>query len=218
MENMARYDTILLDLDDTVYPSTVGLWHAVGDRINAYMMERLGISAEQTSILRAAYLKKYGTTLNGLIAHHQADPYDYLNFVHDVHPERYLHPNPALKEMLARLPQKRVIFTNASAQHARRVLQLLGIEDQIDLIVDILTLELINKPKPEAYRRALAAAEEKDPTRCVLLDDRLDNLLPGVDMGMTTVLVGNTGSPEQVTHCIHAITDLVDAIPSLLEP
>jgi pyrimidine 5'-nucleotidase len=214
---MSSFHTIFLDLDDTLYPSNNGLWEAIGDRILLYMTDCLAIPEEDVDPLREKYLHTYGTTLAGLVKHHQADRLDYLSYVHDVPLHRYIQENPELGSMLARLPQQRVIFTNASRGHAIGVLQLLDCEDQIDLILDIHTLDFHNKPSPEAYRRALKAAGVEDASTCLLVDDRLENLYPGARLGMTTVLVGDEDGTEKVDHSIRRITDLVQAIPTLLE-
>ncbi|MGD2253181.1 MAG: pyrimidine 5'-nucleotidase [Anaerolineales bacterium] len=215
---MSNFHTIFLDLDDTLYPSNNGLWEAIGDRILLYMTDRLAIPEEDVDPLRAKYLHTYGTTLAGLVKHHQANRHDYLSYVHDVPLHQYIQEDPDLGNMLTRLPQQRVIFTNASRGHVTGVLQLLGCEDQIDLILDIHTLDFHNKPSPEAYRRAVKAAGVEDASTCLLVDDRLENLYPGAQLGMTTVLVGDHDGTGKVDHCIRKITDLVRAIPALLEP
>ncbi|MGD8813243.1 MAG: hypothetical protein PVI78_02070, partial [Anaerolineales bacterium] len=130
---MRRFSTLLIDLDDTLYPSNNGIWEAIGDRINLYMRVRHGIQADRVRQLRDEYLRNYGTTLHGLMTNHGTDPHDYLNFVHDIPLEEYLQSNPALKSLLRRLPQRRVIFTNASHGHVQRVLKRLDIAAYIDV-------------------------------------------------------------------------------------
>ena len=81
---------LLFDLDDTLYARACGLWPAIGQRINAYMVERMGLRPDEARALRQVYLEAYGTTLNGLRHEHGIDPVDYLAFVHDLPLERYL--------------------------------------------------------------------------------------------------------------------------------
>lgn len=212
---MHKARVIFLDLDDTLYPQTSGLWEAIGERILSYMTDRVGIAGAEADRLRAKYLHQYGTTLNGLREEHHIDPHDYLDYVHDVSIEDYIHPDPVLKRILAEIQQKRVIFTNASPAHAQRVLHRLGIEDHIDDIIDIVRLDFVNKPSAEAYTRALAIMDESDPSSCVLVDDRIDNLLPGAAMGMATILVGNK-SPQPGVHAhIPSIARLQEALQEL---
>jgi putative hydrolase of the HAD superfamily len=210
------FTTIFFDLDDTLYPSSNGLWDAIGERIHAYMVERVGVAPAEADRLRGEYLQRYGTTLNGLIAEHQIDALDYLDYVHDVPLDEHLRPDAALREMLARLPQRRVIFTNSSRDHVRRVLSRLGVADEIDDIVDILRLELVNKPRPEAYERAMSAVGESQPGRCVIVDDLVTNLGPARALGMTTVLVGTPAESEAVDRRIARASDLIRALPELV--
>jgi putative hydrolase of the HAD superfamily len=212
---MSNFRILFLDLDDTLYPSDCGLWQAIGDRIIDFMTDRLNISAGRANELRQEYFRAYGTTLNGLLIHHHVDPLDYLNFVHDVPLDVFIQPNPELHEMLTNIPAKRVIFTNASRDHAERVLGRLGIEEQIDQIIDIITLDYHNKPKTIAYTRALSLAGEEDPTACLLVDDRSRNLIPGGAMGMTTVLVGEEETDPRIDFHINLITQLILTVPGL---
>ncbi len=214
---MGRFSTVFLDLDDTLYPSANGVWEAIGERINQFMVERLSISPDNVREIRDSFLRNYGTTLHGLMVNYGADPYQYLDFVHDVPLEEYLDPNPQLKRMLQQLPQRRVVFTNASTGHAIRVLHRLGIEKEIDAIVDLLVMNLRHKPQGEAYQIALTTAGEKDPSACLLVDDRIENLLPGASLGMTTVLVCSNTADSRADFHIESITDLIDVVPELLK-
>lgn len=215
---MSRLRTILFDLDDTLYPSSSGVWQAIGERINEYMRHRVGIPPQDVPRLREEYFRTYGTTLNGLVALYRIQPEDYLDFVHDLPIEDKLQPNPELRFMLESLPQRRVVFTNASRKHAERVLECLGVRHAIDAIVDILALELCNKPRPEAFRRALNIVGEPDPQACVAVDDLPSNLQTAKSLGMTTVLVGNHYADAGIDRRIPRVTELLRALPELLQP
>jgi putative hydrolase of the HAD superfamily len=207
---------VFLDLDDTLYPPSSGVWDAIGERIQAFVMDRLGLSYEQATALRRRYFEEYGTTLNGLWHYHAIDPEDYLAYVHAVPLEEMIRPDPDLGSMLRDLPQKRIVFTNANRQHAERVLACLGVSAYIDAIADLFALEMTNKPQQAAYIRALELAGETDPRACVLADDLPRNLVPASAMGMTTVLVGPPQPDGAADHRIGRITDLTQALPGLV--
>jgi len=211
-----EFTTLFLDLDDTLYPHTSGLWEAVGSRIQSYIETRLKVNAKDASHLRAKYLDQFGTTLNGLMHHHQIDPMDYLNYVHDVPVEDLILPDPELQTMLASITIPRVIFTNAHLEYAVRVLKRLGISDLIAQIIDILALDFSNKPNPEAYQRALALAGSPSSTTCILVDDRYPNLSAAAEFGMKTVLVGDGLTEGTVDYTIEQIHDLTKAVPHLV--
>lgn len=179
---------LLFDLDETLYPPQTGLWPIIGDRITAFIQERLGLPLEEARALRFRYAHQFGVTLAGLMREHQIDPEDYLEYVHRLPLDQYLAPDPALNAMLARLPLLKAVLTNASAAHARRVLDCLGVTRHFHMIIDIRALEYVNKPQPEAYRRALGLLGAQGP-ECAFIDDLPRNLAPAHDLGMITILV-----------------------------
>ena len=186
----------LFDLDDTLYPASSGLWPVLVMRMEQYMIERMGIAAQRVPEMRRRYLANFGSTLNGLRHEYKIDGTEYLAYVHDVPLAEFIQPQPRLSEMLGRLPVEKAIFTNADAPHARRVLATLGIAQHFPLIVDVHSMDFINKPDPRAYQHVLALTGAL-ANECIFVDDRLANLLPAAELGMMTVLVkdGATGSP-----------------------
>jgi pyrimidine 5'-nucleotidase len=210
-----QYSTIFFDLDDTLYPSTNGLWEAIRERMNLYMEERLNLPSDEISELRRYYFIKYGTTLRGLQVHHDVDADEFLAFVHDLPLKSFLKPDPVLQKLVQSLPQKKWIFTNADAAHANRVMDLLGVEDCFNGIIDVRANNFFCKPQLEAYRSALAHAGETDPTRCVFLDDSARNLAPATQLGFFTVLVGANEPDPAARHTISSIYDLPQQIPAL---
>ena len=104
--------------------------------------------------------------------------------------EEYIGPDGALDAALRKIELEKVIFTNSSAEHARRVLGVLGVARHFGRIIDIRALGYVGKPNPEAYRRALdiLGAEGRE---CLIVDDNLRNLAPAKELGMVTVLVGS---------------------------
>jgi putative hydrolase of the HAD superfamily len=215
------YTTLFFDLDDTLYASSNGLWEAIRERMNAYMAERLGLPWDQVLQLRRSYYETYGTTLRGLQRHYQVDAQDYLNYVHDLPLEKFLEPAPELRTMLLSLPQRRWIFTNADADHARRVLSILGCADCFEGIIDVLSIEFACKPERIAYLRALKLAGQHAhadilPGECVMLDDSVSNLMAAREMGFATVLVSLNGSSHPaVMYSLQSLIDLPRAMPEL---
>lgn len=215
------FTTLFFDLDDTLYPSDNGLWAAIRERMNEYMLSRLQIPAEQVPALRRYYFETYGTTLRGLKIHYSVDANDFLAYVHDLPVERIVRPDPALRPLLLSLPQRKFIFTNADDQHARRVLTTLNLQGCFKSIIDVRAMDFHCKPDPLAYQTALALAGESDARRCVYLDDSPRNLAPARRMGFYTVLVSNPAqvNPNHADHAadctIASLHDLPVALPEL---
>ncbi len=184
---MIRY--LIFDLDDTLYTNASGLFGEVRQRIEAWLVQALDISLETAQILRREYHARYGTTMAGLLHHHPGANVDaYLEDVHQVDVEKFLSPDPALDAMLERLPAAKVVFTNAIASWAERILTRLGVRGHFERIVDVRDVNYLAKPRPEAYARLLDLLRVPG-TACVLLDDQRPNLQTAAQFGMHTLLV-----------------------------
>lgn len=185
-----RFTTLFFDLDDTLYPSSTGLWPAIKDRMTLYMVERLGLPESDVPYLREQYFKMYGTTLRGLEQRHQVDKQDFLAYVHDLPLTQYLRPNPVIREVVASLPTRNLIFTNADVSHARRVLRALQLDDLFETVVDVNAVAPYCKPMPESFAIAMDLANEPDPRKCVMIDDLPRTTRAALSVGMASLLYG----------------------------
>jgi len=194
-----RFTTLFFDLDDTLYPSATGLWHAIKERMNLYMRDRLGIPESDIPFLREQYFKMYGTTLRGLQERHEVDKEEYLAFVHDLPLQEYLTPNPIVREVIASLPTRNLIFTNADAAHARRVLTMLQLEGLFETVVDVNAVAPYCKPMPESFAIAMDLADEPDPRKCVMIDDLPRTTRAALNVGMASLLYGCDKATEDAS-------------------
>jgi putative hydrolase of the HAD superfamily len=200
------FTTLFFDLDDTLYPSGNGLWDAIGQRMNRFMIDRLKLPELEVPSIRRQYFEKYGTTMRGLQIHHAVDADEYLSYVHDLRLDQYLQPNPHLRSLLSSLPQKCWVFTNADAGHAGRVVAELGLQGCFDGIIDVRAIQFACKPEAIAYQRALELAGCPPPAECVMLDDSVRNLVPARQLGFSTVWVSRNGTSHPAA--IHTLADL----------
>jgi putative hydrolase of the HAD superfamily len=185
-----KYTTIFFDLDDTLYPASTGLWQAIKERMNIYMRDRMGFAPAEIPALREKYYLQYGTTLRGLQANHEINVEDYLAFVHDLPLGDYILPNPDLCEVIAALGTRNLIFTNADAAHARRVLKALELDNCFEAIVDVNAVSPYCKPMPESFQIAMRMAGEGDPSRCVMIDDLPRTTQAAREAGLFSILFG----------------------------
>src|SRR5574338_1612865 len=185
-----RFTSLFFDLDDTLYPSSTGLWHAIKARMNLYMLERLGLPEDDIPVLREQYFKMYGTTLRGLQERHNVDKDDFLAYVHDLPLKDYLTPNPLVREVIGSLPTRNLIFTNADVPHARRVLTALQLDDLFETVVDVNSVTPYCKPMPESFAIAMELANEPDPRKCVMIDDLPRTTRAALGVGMSSLLYG----------------------------
>ena len=187
---------ILFDVDNTLYPRSLGIFDRVVERIRNYMEVRMGFEKNLARELRQEYVKKYGSTLRGLMIHQNIDPQDYLEYVHDVGVEEKLCPNSSLASLLQSIPLEKAIFTSGHRPHAQKVLRCLGVEQYFPRVFDITFTHYIPKPNPEPYQQVLevlgVAGHE-----CMMIEDLPANLQPAKELGMITVLVDpNFGSMD----------------------
>ena len=146
---------LLVDLDETLYPKEAGILLAIRDKIREFISSELDMDPEQAESLRLQYLEKYGTSMRGLIVHHEIDPEDYLAHVHRIDIEGRIKPAGGLRSFLGKVDARKVIFTNATVEHAHRVLDALRVKDQFDRVIDIRDVGFVGKPEEAAYRKAL---------------------------------------------------------------
>ena len=209
-----RYQYILFDLDDTLYPSETGLMNAIGARILLYMTQRLKIPADDAPLRKRRYYQKYGTSLRGLIADYRVDPNDFLAFVHDVNPADYFGPSPPLNQMLYELPLRKVVFTSSDIPHSERVLNTLQVRSHFEQIIDVHAVNYQSKPDPLAYHQTLNILGVPGSS-CIMVEDKARNLIPAKDLGMTTILVG-TARSMAIDYTVPTIFHVEDVIRNLL--
>jgi len=172
---------------------------AIKERMTTYMRDVMHIPAEEVPTLREQYYKIYGTTLRGLIERHHVDEQDYLAYVHDLPLKDYLTPNPIQREVIASLPTRNLIFTNADIHHARRVLKVLELDDLFESIIDVNKMSPYCKPNPESFAIAQDLADEPDPRKCVMIDDLPRTTRAALDEGMASLLYGTEEPTEDAS-------------------
>ena len=194
-----RFSTIFFDLDDTLYPASTGLWKAIKERMNLYMVDCMGMDEKDVPALREKYYKMYGTTLRGLQERHNVDVEEYLAYVHDLPLKDYLTPNPLQREIIASLPTRNLVFTNADINHARRVLSILELDDLFATIIDVNEVAPYCKPMPESFAIAQELADEPDPRKCVMIDDLPRTTRAALEAGMASILYGTEEPTEDAS-------------------
>ena len=186
--DFTHVDTWLFDLDNTLYPHDSGLTRQVDARMTEVVRSLTGLPDDEADALRERYLEEHGLTLRGLMLHHGVDPIAFNAMFHDIALES-LAEDRALAAAIARLPGRRLIFTNADDVHAERVTARLGLGGLFDDVFHIASADFLPKPERATFAR-LVAAHAVTPATAAFFDDRAVNLAPAAELGMTTVLVG----------------------------
>jgi len=202
--DLHHIDTWLFDLDNTLYPAESGFMAQVEGRMTDFVAKVTGLPRDEAFALQKLYLAEHGLTLKGLMIHHGVDPADFHALFHDLS-LHLLAQDPALIAALGRLPGRRLIFTNADAVHAERVMAHLGLTRLFDEVFHIHSFGFNPKPDPAGFE-AMAAGHDVTPARTAFFEDSERNLKPAADLGMTTVLVGSRAL-DSTAPFVHFRTD-----------
>jgi len=213
LNDLSHVTAWVFDMDDTLYPREQGLMRLVQARINAYVVEAVGLDPESAGVLQRQFLDEHGTTLAGLMANYTIEPEHFLRDVHDV-PMDGLEPNPELAEQLRRLPGRRYVFTNGAREYAGRVLERLGVTDCFDGVFAIEDADLTPKPAPSTFRRMMERYGF-EPRSAAFFEDTPRNLEPAKALGMTTILIGDGHGKPLGDHIDYIAPDLLSFLSEL---
>ena len=83
LENNTMKD-LLIDLDNTVYPEDSNIFKQIDLKMKGFISGNLNVSLDKAYEIQKKYFKNNGTTLRGLMLHHNIEPMEFLNFVHDI--------------------------------------------------------------------------------------------------------------------------------------
>ena len=197
------------DLDNTLHDAHARIFPAMHDQINAYLMRRFGVDEAGANAMRRGFWERYGTTMNGLVRHHGTNPAEFLWATHQF-PEladMVVHEN-AVRHALARLPGRKILYSNAPRHYVDEVVRTLGVRRYFDAVYSIESSRYRGKPSLAGFR-GLLRRHHLDPARCALVDDMLENLRTAKRLGLATVWVsGEKRSVPFVDLRVTSVTQL----------
>jgi putative hydrolase of the HAD superfamily len=177
------------DLDNTLHDAQAHIFPSMNAQIGRYLMRRFNIGEADANAMRRGFWEKYGTTMEGLARHHGTNPAEFLRATHQF-PEladMVVHEN-AVRHALARLPGRKIIYSNAPRHYVDEVVRTLGVARYFDAVYSIENTRYLGKPSLPGFRMLLRK-HHLDPARCALVDDMLENLRTAKRLGMATVWV-----------------------------
>ena len=176
---------VILDLDDTLYSVKSGLDSFFVKRLGEFASSWLGLSWEEFEPLRDGVLKRYGTTLEWLVAEKGFTAVDdYFAYVHPENEADSLVPDPKLRSFLEGLPCRCSVLTNSPFFHADRIIKKLGLDGVFEKVfaVESHGLGFRGKPHASAYYLALDALGLK-PEHVLFVDDSPRYVKGFIDLG-----------------------------------
>lgn len=199
----------IFDLDDTLHDAGVHIFPHINRSMTAYVAERLQLPEDEASLLRTQYWHRYGATLIGLMRHHGTNPQHFLWHTHQFPDLASLVVfEPALNQLLRRLPGRKVLFSNSPRHYAEAVLRVMGIASHFSALWAIEHTRFSPKPMRAGFH-GLLRRHGLDPGRCIMVEDTPRNLLTAKQLGMKTVLISRQARrPGFVDVRIKSVLDL----------
>ena len=189
MKELKNIKNILFDCDGVLYQDLEAVFGQVSKKMTKYISNKLNVDLIKAKELQTNYFHKYNTSLNGLMIHHDIDPKEFLDFVHDIDLS-FLEKDTALRYELENLNLRKFVFTNGSHDHVKHITTTLGIKDQFEGVFDIVDAEY--HPKPEARAFDLMVEKFKiDPKETLYIEDIAKNLSIGKERGTITAWLIN---------------------------
>jgi putative hydrolase of the HAD superfamily len=177
----------VFDLDNTLYPHHIDLFAQIDRNMTAYVANILGLDHDEARALQKKYYYDHGTTLAGLMMHHEIDPQDFLDAAHAIDYSPIL-ADPDLADAIKALPGRKFIFTNGTVKHAEAAARNLGVLDHFEDIFDIVAADYVPKPANATYDK-FASLHRVDTKNAAMFEDLPRNLAVPRALGMKTVLI-----------------------------
>ncbi|KPC54109.1 Phosphoglycolate phosphatase [Amantichitinum ursilacus] len=187
-QHALRQPVWLFDLDNTLHNASRHAFPVIDAAMAAHVAQALGLDAAAAKALCMDYWDRYGATLSGLIRHHpHIRPQDFLHATHPLAElTAHVYPMRGLQRTLARLPGRKILFTNGPHHYGAALAEALGIARYFEAIHGIDDGGYIPKPQTQAFLRLLKRFR-LNPRRCVMVEDSLANLETARKLGMRTV-------------------------------
>ncbi|OMO61203.1 HAD-superfamily hydrolase, subfamily IA, variant 3 [Corchorus capsularis] len=219
----SRFNSLLFDLDDTLYSCNIGIAEVVKKNTNDYLIEKCGFPESKATRIRDELFHSHGSTFAGLRAlGYDIDVGEYLKF-------GYLRVRVSgeFKGLTFCSNGYSSNSGNSDKVHATKVLKRLGLEDCFDQIICFETLNpnlpnstrpdefpIVLKPFVEAMKIALQVSQV-DPRRTLFLDDSVRNIAAGKAFDLWTCLVGKTVKTKEADYAMENVNDLGQVIPEI---
>ena len=185
----AHLENWVFDLDNTLYPAACNLFAQVDVKIGQFVADLLKIGMDEAVTDPEGIfprLRHQPARADAASPASIPTPSSISCMQIDVTP---VPPSPALEQALARLPGRKIIFTNGSPQACRERHQPAGRQPSSSRRSSTSRPPTSCRSPIPSSMRCMVRRHWIDPKRSIMVEDLPKNLLPAHDLGMTTVLV-----------------------------
>ncbi len=116
MKNLNNIKNILFDCDGVLYSDLEAVFGQVSRKMTEYISNKLNVDLKKAKELQTNYFHKYNTSLNGLMIHHEIDPKEFLDFVHDIDLS-FLEKDTALRLEKFKIDPKETLYIEDIAKN-----------------------------------------------------------------------------------------------------
>lgn len=210
----------LFDLDNTLHHASHAVFPEINRAMTQYIIDALKVERAEADRLRTGYTQRYGAALLCLTRHHPIDPHDFLRAVHTFDDlPAILRAERGLARLVAALPGRKFVLTNAPEDYARAVLRELRIERLFERVIAIEHMRDRRawraKPDRTMLRRTLRAANAR-LADAILVEDTRSHLKRYKQLGIGTIWITGhlpghlpgTGRPHYVDQRIRSLKSL----------
>jgi len=205
----------IFDLDNTLYSGQTKVFAEVSKNMSTYISKKLDIDLLKAKELQKKYFYENGTTLSGLMKYDKIDPYEFLEFVHNIDIS-WLPKDLLLRQELIKIKEKKYIFSNGSHSHVKNVTKQLGIEDLFDGAFAITDADFVPKPNVEPYKKMIKKFDLY-PKKSILIEDIAHNLEQAKNLGMKTCWLENNEAFAKKDADKPYIDYKIKSLPSFLQ-
>ena len=191
-----RVTAWIFDLDNTLYPPDSGLWPAIEERITHFLIEHSGLDGR----LRTRFAALLLPSARDDAARPRRGGRRSAARISRVRPRHrpfVAEAQSGARAEIARLPGRKLIFTNGSRRHAMATVEQLGLAGLFEDAFDIVAAGLVPKPRTRPTTRS-SPLTASIPSHAAMFEDIAKNLVVPKARGMTTVLVA--AKPGQTDH------------------
>lgn len=177
--------TIISDLDGTLYPKSNGLTRQIDNLADSFLSSVTGMSKNQLIRLEEIY-----PNILDALKVLQIPKKTYYTNVHNKLDYSVLKPNTEMNNLLASMKLNLFVVSLSPAEHIKRVLSLLQLENLVTGAFSI--SQEISSNKGNCYKNILQKYNLSEDTVCVVGDNYLLDIEPAKRLNLSTALISST--------------------------